>query len=165
MQHGSPREHEARDSSPLIGLPLPHEAVLADLKRAARTLSDLTSSLTVDRSSDETIGVYRDVRLIADWAAAVSACHLMTSSDEEKADQAWASLAPGEMSHALLVAVLMNLGGAHTLPASSITPDVIAGRDGALHAAVMEQLPDSTVRISVAPRPPDAASGMTVELG
>ncbi|MFD5065344.1 hypothetical protein [Streptomyces sp. NPDC058394] len=39
------------------------------------------------------------------------------------------------------------------MPSSVMTPDALAGQDGALHAAAVEQLPNGLIRISVCPRP------------
>ncbi|MFF3265310.1 pRL2-19 [Streptomyces sp. NPDC002932] len=68
---------------------------------------------------------------------------------------------PADMSHAMLVAILMHHGGSLDLPADAFTPDAIGGRDGAFHAVAMEPQTDGTIRISVQPRPDGDAGGIT----
>ncbi|MFJ9745743.1 pRL2-19 [Streptomyces chartreusis] len=60
---------------------------------------------------------------------------------------------PADISHAMLIAVLMANGGSVTLPPGSFAPDALGGRDGSWHAVAMEPQPDGTVRLSVRPRP------------
>ncbi|MQS17966.1 pRL2-19 [Streptomyces kaniharaensis] len=60
---------------------------------------------------------------------------------------------PEDMSHAMLIAILMNNGGSIDLPGDAFTPDAIGGRDGAFHAVEMVPLPDGRLRLSVVARP------------
>ncbi|HBF84882.1 MAG TPA: pRL2-19 [Streptomyces sp.] len=68
---------------------------------------------------------------------------------------------PGDLSHAMLIAILMHHGGSLDLPAGAFDPDAIGGRDGAFHAVAMEPQTDGTVRISVRPRPDGDDAGIT----
>ncbi|MFJ5851265.1 pRL2-19 [Streptomyces sp. NPDC092903] len=68
---------------------------------------------------------------------------------------------PADMSHAMLVAILMHHGGSLDLPSEAFTPDAIGGRDGGFHAVAMEPQTDGTIRISVQPRPAGDAGGIT----
>ena len=68
---------------------------------------------------------------------------------------------PADMSHAMLIAILMHHGGSLDLPAGAFTPDALGGMDGAFHAVAMEPQLDGTVRISVQPRPSGDAGGIT----
>lgn len=62
-------------------------------------------------------------------------------------------LTPADMSHALLVAVLMDNGGQVDLPASAFEADAIGGPDGSHHSVKVSPLPDGrSVRLSVVPR-------------
>lgn len=72
-------------------------------------------------------------------------------------------ISPQDMSHALLVAVLMANDGSVTLPPGSFDPDALGGLDGSWHAVAMEPQPDGTVRLSVRPRPDVDGPGMRVE--
>ncbi|MFE0373709.1 head-tail adaptor protein [Streptomyces tendae] len=72
-----------------------------------------------------------------------------------------ANLSPADMSHAMLVAILMHHGGSIDLPASAFEPDALGGPDGAWHAVGMEPQTDGTVRITVHPRPDVDQAGMT----
>ncbi len=60
---------------------------------------------------------------------------------------------PQDMSHAMLIAILMHHGGSLDLPASAFEADALGGRDGSWHAVAMEPQDDGTVRLSVRPRP------------
>lgn len=68
---------------------------------------------------------------------------------------------PEELSHAMLIAVLMAHGGSMDVPASAFETDALGGRDGSFHAVSMEPLPDGTVRLAVQPRPDTDAAGIT----
>ncbi|MFJ4051755.1 pRL2-19 [Streptomyces coelicoflavus] len=68
---------------------------------------------------------------------------------------------PADMSHAMLIAILMHHGGSIELPAGAFTPDALGGMDGAFHAVAMEPQADGTIRISVQPRPAGPAGGIT----
>jgi hypothetical protein len=72
-----------------------------------------------------------------------------------------ANLSPADMSHAMLVAILMHHGGSLDLPATAFEPDALGGLDGAFHAVGMEPQPNGTVRITVHPRPDVDQAGMT----
>jgi hypothetical protein len=69
-------------------------------------------------------------------------------------------LTPADMSHAMLVAVLMHNGGSLELPASAFDGDALTGPDGAWHAVGMEPRPDGTIRLVVHPRPDGDAAGI-----
>ncbi|MFE2601704.1 pRL2-19 [Streptomyces sp. NPDC059396] len=69
---------------------------------------------------------------------------------------------PGELSHAVLLALLMHSGGSVTIPAAALDRDAIGTRDGTLHALRMEVLPDGLLRVSVEPRPGGDGSGVSV---
>ncbi|MEV5526351.1 pRL2-19 [Streptomyces prunicolor] len=60
---------------------------------------------------------------------------------------------PADMSHVLLVALLMHHGGSMELPVSAFETDAIAGPDGTWHAVAMERQPDGAMRVFVHPRP------------
>ncbi|WP_431985251.1 pRL2-19 [Streptomyces qinglanensis] len=70
---------------------------------------------------------------------------------------------PEDMSHAMLLAILMHHGGSLTLPAEAFEPDALGGRDGSWHAVAMELQPDGTVRLAVRPRPDGDTGGITHE--
>jgi hypothetical protein len=70
---------------------------------------------------------------------------------------------PADMSHAMLIAILMHHGGSLEIPASAFEPDAIGGLDGAFHAVAMEPQPGGTIRISVRPRPDVPDAGITYE--
>nr|WP_107908851.1 pRL2-19 [Streptomyces chartreusis] len=72
------------------------------------------------------------------------------------------SIGPQDLSHAILVAILMAQGGSVTLPPGSFEPDALGGFDGSWHAVAMEPQPDGTVRISVRPRPDVNEAGITL---
>ncbi|MFJ4577642.1 pRL2-19 [Streptomyces sp. NPDC088846] len=71
---------------------------------------------------------------------------------------------PADMSHAMLVAILMHHGGSLEIPATAFTPGALGGLDGSFHAIGMEPLPGTgTIRVSVRPRPAGDAGGITRE--
>lgn len=72
-------------------------------------------------------------------------------------------ITPADMSHVMLVALLMAHGGSVTLPPGSFAPDALGGMDGSWHAVAMEPQPDGTVRLSVRPRPNIDGSGLRIE--
>ncbi|MFH8797657.1 pRL2-19 [Streptomyces sp. NPDC017941] len=72
-------------------------------------------------------------------------------------------IGPHDLSHAMLVAVLMAQGGSVTLPPGSFAPDALGGLDGSWHAVAMEPQQDGTVRLSVRPRPDVDGPGINVE--
>nr|WTE08794.1 pRL2-19 [Streptomyces anulatus]WTE08806.1 pRL2-19 [Streptomyces anulatus] len=67
---------------------------------------------------------------------------------------------PEDMSHAMLIAILMHHGGSMELPAGAFTADALGGLDGSWHAVAMEPQPGGTLRISVRPRPDGDAGGV-----
>ncbi|MFJ2015591.1 pRL2-19 [Streptomyces globisporus] len=73
----------------------------------------------------------------------------------------FSNLSPEEMSHAMLVAILMDNGGSMNIAREAFQPDSIGGSDGAFHAISMEPLENGLLRISVQPRPDAKGSGMT----
>lgn len=60
---------------------------------------------------------------------------------------------PDEMSHAMLIAILMHHGGSMDIPADAFGTDATGTTDGAFHAVEMRPQPDGTLRVSVVPRP------------
>jgi hypothetical protein len=71
---------------------------------------------------------------------------------------AFEGLGPEDMSHAMLLAVLMHNGGHYDLPLSAFEPDALEGPSG-FHAVQMAPIPGELgVRLSVRTRPqgPDA---------
>ncbi|MER5617558.1 hypothetical protein [Streptomyces sp. NPDC002215] len=68
---------------------------------------------------------------------------------------------PADMSHAMLIAILMNAGGSIELPTGAFDRDAIGTIDGSFHAVAMEPLGTRTLRISVQPRPTGDAGGIT----
>ncbi|NUK28513.1 pRL2-19, partial [Streptomyces lunaelactis] len=60
---------------------------------------------------------------------------------------------PADMSHAMLIGILMNEGGSYVMPATAMEADAIGGADGAFHAVAMEPLQNGQIRLSVRPRP------------
>ncbi|MDX2683695.1 pRL2-19 [Streptomyces soliscabiei] len=68
---------------------------------------------------------------------------------------------PEDLSHAMLIAVLVAHGGSLEIPAAAFEADVIGGRDGSFHAVSMEPLPGGTIRLSVQPRPDTEEAGIT----
>lgn len=73
------------------------------------------------------------------------------------------NVTPADMSHAMLVAILMANGGSLEVPATAFEPDAIGGMDGAFHAVAMEPQGNGTIRISVRPRPDVPDAGITYE--
>ncbi|WP_346268110.1 pRL2-19 [Streptomyces sp. SID3915] len=71
------------------------------------------------------------------------------------------STTPADLSHAMLIAILMHHGGSLDLPAGAFDPDAIGGLDGAFHAVAMEPQDNGTIRISVRPRPAGDDAGIT----
>ncbi|MGV9277708.1 pRL2-19 [Streptomyces griseosporeus] len=74
-----------------------------------------------------------------------------------------AGIRPEDLSHSMLVAVLMAHGGSLTIPLSGFEADALGGRDGSFHAVAMEPQPDGTVRLSVRPRPDEPTAGVRHE--
>jgi hypothetical protein len=70
---------------------------------------------------------------------------------------------PADMSHAMLIAVLMDQGGSYVMPAAAMEADAIGGADGAFHAVAMEPLQDGRIRLSVRPRPDVDEAGVRYE--
>lgn len=66
---------------------------------------------------------------------------------------------PEDMSHAMLLAILMHHGGSLELPADAFQADALGGPDGSWHAVSMHPTEAGTIRIAVAPRPHDAGDG------
>jgi hypothetical protein len=145
------------------GLPSPDTASRRDLAHAMAALGTLSSVLTTeDRSGVLIDEQYPRIRRIADWISAATVMLMTPTPDPSSAAEVWDDLEPGELSHALLIATLMSNGGSHVVPASIMTPDALAGRDGALHAASVEQLPNGFFRISVCPRPDTDSGGSAI---
>ena len=69
---------------------------------------------------------------------------------------------PAEMSHRMLIAVLMHHGGSMDLPAAALDPDVTGTADGTHHALQLATLDDGTVRLSVVARPPVDGAGIEI---
>ncbi len=74
-----------------------------------------------------------------------------------------ANLQPVDMSHAMLIAVLMHHGGSMTLPATAFEHDALGGQDGSWHAVAMEPQADGRVRLTVRPRPDVDGPGIRFE--
>ncbi|MFF4821286.1 pRL2-19 [Kitasatospora sp. NPDC001309] len=72
---------------------------------------------------------------------------------------------PADMSHAMLIGVLMHLGGSYEMPASALEIDALGTPDGAFHAIELLSLEDGRVRLSVMPRPPGDAAGLEIRSG
>ncbi|MEU3978454.1 pRL2-19 [Streptomyces bacillaris] len=70
---------------------------------------------------------------------------------------------PEDMSHAMLIAILMHHGGSMDIPADAFQADALGGPDGAWHAVALEPQTNGTLRISVRPRP-DGDEGGVVTL-
>ncbi|MGW6016242.1 hypothetical protein [Streptomyces sp. NPDC055210] len=131
-----------------------------DLVCAIRALADLSSEWERSGYSEELKGdYYRRIRRSADWICAAATSREVGDREFSDALETWGDLEPGELSHAMLVAILMSNGGSQVVPYSAMAPDALAGRDGALHAAALEQLPGGYVRISVCPRPDTDCAG------
>lgn len=69
---------------------------------------------------------------------------------------------PEDLSHAMLVAILMHHGGSMDIPAAAFEADALGGPDGSWHAVAMEPQQDGTLRVSVRPRPDQDEGGVTV---
>ncbi|MFI6158290.1 pRL2-19 [Kitasatospora sp. NPDC051170] len=69
---------------------------------------------------------------------------------------------PEEMSHSMLIGVLMHLGGSYDLPGDALSVDALGTADGAFHAVELLSLPDGQVRLSVVPRPAGDAGGIEI---
>ncbi|MFF3159854.1 pRL2-19 [Streptomyces sp. NPDC057910] len=67
---------------------------------------------------------------------------------------------PDEMSHAMLIAVLMHHGGSMDLPAEAFASEATGTADGAFHAVEMRPQPDGTMRLSVVLRPAGDEEGV-----
>ncbi|MFE5078353.1 pRL2-19 [Streptomyces halstedii] len=61
---------------------------------------------------------------------------------------------PADMSHAMLIALLMHHGGSMGLPAAAFETDALGDGHGTHHAVQLAPLDDGTVRLSVVTRPP-----------
>ncbi|MFF2527264.1 pRL2-19 [Streptomyces liangshanensis] len=70
---------------------------------------------------------------------------------------------PEDMSHALLLALLMERGGSAVLPARALDVDAIGTPDGSFHAIRLEALPDDLLRVSVHPRPDEDGAGIRIQ--
>lgn len=70
---------------------------------------------------------------------------------------------PADMSHAMLIGILMNEGGSYVMPAVAMDADSIGGPDGAFHAVAMEPLQNGMIRLSVRPRPDVNEAGISYE--
>lgn len=70
---------------------------------------------------------------------------------------------PADMSHAMLIGILMNEGGSYVMPAVAMDADSIGGPDGAFHAVAMEPLQNGLIRLSVRPRPDVDQAGISYE--
>ncbi|MFC8008467.1 hypothetical protein ACFUCH_35475 [Streptomyces olivaceus] len=66
---------------------------------------------------------------------------------------------PEEMSHVALVAILMQHGGALTLPPDALDPEAVGGPRG-WHAVSIERQQDGTLRVAVQARPDAPHAGM-----
>ena len=76
----------------------------------------------------------------------------------------FAHLTPADMSHAMLVAILMHNGGGYTLPLSALEVDALGGPDGSHHAVQMVPLADGTgVRLMVIARPDEPGAVLRVQ--
>jgi hypothetical protein len=73
------------------------------------------------------------------------------------------SATPADMSHAMLIGILMNEGGSYVMPAVAMDADSIGGPDGAFHAVAMEPLQNGMIRLSVRPRPDVNEAGISYE--
>lgn len=63
-------------------------------------------------------------------------------------------LSPQDMSHMMLIAIIMREGGHLDLPLSALETDIVGNADGSMHAVAMSPLPGGPgVRLSVVARP------------
>ena len=69
---------------------------------------------------------------------------------------------PAEMSHAMLLAVLMHNGGSIEIPQVALEPDSTGTADGSFHAVELLPLPGGMVRLSVVPRPGVPEAGIEI---
>ncbi|MYR41266.1 pRL2-19 [Streptomyces sp. SID5910] len=69
---------------------------------------------------------------------------------------------PADLSHAMLIALLMHHGGSMDLPAAAFETDALGDGRGAHHAVQLAPLDDGTVRLSVVARPPGDNAGIEV---
>jgi hypothetical protein len=60
-----------------------------------------------------------------------------------------------DFSHAMLVAVLVKLGGSIELDATDLAPDALGNAEGVLYRIALEPLPGQRVRLSVVPTAAD----------
>ncbi|MFJ7250906.1 pRL2-19 [Kitasatospora sp. NPDC098652] len=67
---------------------------------------------------------------------------------------------PADMSHAMLIGLLMHLGGSYDMPADALSVDALGTPDGSFHAVELGILEDGQVRLSVVPRPSGDAGGL-----
>ncbi|MCW8103379.1 hypothetical protein [Streptomyces tauricus] len=145
-------------------LPPADAASSRDLAQALRALGAFSSELERPGCSEELEAEhYRRIRRLADWICAAATTRVAQDRDFSDALEAWGDLEPGELSHAMLIAILMSNSGSHVIPPSAMTADALAGRDGALHAAALEQLPGGYLRISVCPRPDTDHAGTDLD--
>lgn len=72
-------------------------------------------------------------------------------------------ISPEKMSHAMLIAILMDNGGSMEVPAQAFAPDCLGGSDGSFHAISMETTENGNIRVSVQPRPDVEDGGFTVQ--
>ncbi|MFD4400811.1 pRL2-19 [Kitasatospora sp. NPDC058478] len=72
------------------------------------------------------------------------------------------NLSPADLSHAMLLAILMDNGGSFEINASAFETDAIGGPDGAFHAVSMDPLPNGKLRLSAVPRPAGDAGGIQI---
>lgn len=70
---------------------------------------------------------------------------------------------PADMSHAMLLALLMHHGGSLELPVSAFEADALGAGDGSWHAVALEPIADDTLRLSVRPRPDVDGPGVRIE--
>ncbi|MFG3230031.1 pRL2-19 [Kitasatospora sp. NPDC048194] len=69
---------------------------------------------------------------------------------------------PEDMSHAMLIAVLMDQGGSYEMPGDALSTDALGTADGTFHAVELLPLANGRVRLSVVPRPSGDAGGITL---
>lgn len=69
---------------------------------------------------------------------------------------------PEDMSHAMLITLLMHLGGSYDLPEDAFATDAMGTRDGAFHAVELVPLANGQMRLSVVPRPAGNAGGIEI---
>ncbi|MQS17998.1 pRL2-19 [Streptomyces kaniharaensis] len=69
------------------------------------------------------------------------------------------------MSHAMLIGLLMHLGGSFDMPADALSVDALGTPDGTFHAVELGILEDGQVRLSVVPRPHGEGAGLQFRNG